>query len=1204
MKRFKLWIGAGIFVAVMALILVLGSTLSGSAELSDDAKNSSTVQGETQTITLITGDQLTVEKTEDDRMSVEMKTADGKDENYEIIEMDEDVYVIPRSVKEFIPEKIDRELFNITTLLDMGYDDANSESIPIIIMFEETKSSLSSSTATLSETASDSHVFDSINAMAADIDKNNTDDFINTLFTKKNNMLQSRATLKNTIKHIRLDRKVAVNLEDSIPQMGVPEVWESGYDGSGINIAVIDTGIDKEHPDLKGRVAKEKNFTEDDGPNDYLGHGTHVASIIGGSGEASDGLRKGVAPGSTLINVKVLDAYGYGYESDIIRGMEWATEEGADILNMSLGSIPTDGTDPISQVINSLTDQYGVLFVVSAGNDGPGDRTITAPGTADLALTVGAVDRNDELANFSSRGPRAGEYMIKPEVTAPGVDITAARAGGKSYTTMSGTSMASPHVAAVAALLMNKWEDAGKENSPEDLKAALISSSVSNDAFTIYEQGAGRVDALRAVNQDVYAKPGVLNMGYFEYPHNDVDPITKTLTYENTSDEDIELNLSLVMEMENGESVPAGMVQLSEEYLEIAAGETGQVDVILDIENGKNDVYGGYIKAELVDKEQTIQTPVGFYKEPEMYDLTIKGITRNGKPASYMDGVDISSVKDRLDYSVVGLNSWNEKGEMTVRLLPGTYNVMGAWDYARELTFVGNPEVELTEDTVIILDGRKANKVNVITEEKVKVNSQEMTYHRGTEAGNSVSHTYITEYGAEYFAAPTEPVSKGTFEFLTDWRMTSLPNDSSDLSYYRLVYPEPEAIPSNLNYTVEKENLAEVKTDYHEQRPGEYYFVRETQWRPYETVSFSSVTDVFYAGVTRMEYFTPGDTIYRKELTSSSGVQFVEKQTFYEKGKQESSWLKQPIHPSVLVGNPPYINHAPVTRYGNTLSVRLQNVDADNHWSFESYDQSFKLFENDKMIAEASNPNRSFILTSEEAEYRMELKTNVSDRISRFSMETNSIWTFHSQKPTADGAVVPMLTVNYDLALDVLNKAKVKPDGTIPFTFTVQQQPETENIPIADAKVWLSYNDGQDWVEVENIQNSGDGVFTADIEELKDNRNGNGYVSLKVYAEDEDGNSIDQEIIRTYEWEFDGDINGDNMVDIHDVMRAVTFFGKENKKADINGDGIVDEKDLRILEANFMKVGQNAKEKAKPREKLGNKGLEDMLRSVGMEPRK
>ncbi|MBO1912640.1 S8 family serine peptidase, partial [Microvirga sp. 3-52] len=153
------------------------------------------------------------------------------------------------------------------------------------------------------------------------------------------------------------------------------------------------------------------------------------------------------------------------------------------------------------------------------------------------------------------------------------------RANGSSYTTMSGTSMASPHVAAVAALLMNKWEDAGKESSPEDLKAALISSAVSNDANTIYEQGAGRVDALRAVNQEVYAKPGVLNMGYFEYPHNDVDPITKTLTYKNTSDEAIELNLSIVMEMENGESAPDGMVQLSEEYLEIAAGETGQVDV-------------------------------------------------------------------------------------------------------------------------------------------------------------------------------------------------------------------------------------------------------------------------------------------------------------------------------------------------------------------------------------------------------------------------------------------------------------------------------------------------------------------------------------------------------------------------------------------------------------------------------------------------
>lgn len=207
-----------------------------------------------------------------------------------------------------------------------------------------------------------------------------------------------------------------------------------------MTIAVLDTGIDPNHPDVADKIVASQNFvtiegsvTDEDFIVDGHGHGTHVASIAAGSGAASDGLRKGVAPGADLAIGRVMDANGDGYTSDIIAGMEWAAElDGVDVINMSLGGAVSDGTDPMSLALNELTAENGVLFVTSAGNDGPKSGTVSYPATADAALAVGAVDKNGELASFSSRGPRMGDYAITPQITAPGVGIRAARAAGTS----------------------------------------------------------------------------------------------------------------------------------------------------------------------------------------------------------------------------------------------------------------------------------------------------------------------------------------------------------------------------------------------------------------------------------------------------------------------------------------------------------------------------------------------------------------------------------------------------------------------------------------------------------------------------------------------------------------------------------------------------------------------------------------------------
>src|SRR3989344_675018 len=246
----------------------------------------------------------------------------------------------------------------------------------------------------------------------------------------------------------------------------------------------------------------------DNEPLDDHGHGTHVAAT-----SASNGVLKGVAPDAQLYGLKVLDSYGSGYWSGVISGIEWAVDPDGDgdfndhleVISLSLGG---DGNpqDPVSIAINNAVDA-GVVAVIAAGNSG-GYATIGSPGTAAKAITVGATDKLDSIAYFSSRGPviwnnGSFQFMVKPDVVAPGVDICAAQYDSAWATSgcydadhiaISGTSMATPHVSGLAALLLQ----AHPQWTPEQVKMALRSSAVDlgND---ITEQGYGRVNATAAV---------------------------------------------------------------------------------------------------------------------------------------------------------------------------------------------------------------------------------------------------------------------------------------------------------------------------------------------------------------------------------------------------------------------------------------------------------------------------------------------------------------------------------------------------------------------------------------------------------------------------------------------------------------------------------------------------------------------------------
>lgn len=259
--------------------------------------------------------------------------------------------------------------------------------------------------------------------------------------------------------------------------------------------------------------------------------------------------------------------------------MEWAADQGADVVNLSLGGPDTPDVDPLEAEVDKLSAEKGILFAIAAGNEGP--ESIGSPGSADAALTVGAVDDHDKLAEFSSTGPRLGDGAIKPDVTAPGVDITAAAAPGSvidtevgekpaGYLTISGTSMATPHVAGAAAILKQEHPDW----TYTELKGALTGSA-KGGSYTPFEQGAGRIAVDAAIKQTVIADPSSVSFGVARWPHTDDTALTRRLTYRNLGTKDVTLTLGVKTTDPKGHAAPAGFFELAATTLTVPAAWRG-----------------------------------------------------------------------------------------------------------------------------------------------------------------------------------------------------------------------------------------------------------------------------------------------------------------------------------------------------------------------------------------------------------------------------------------------------------------------------------------------------------------------------------------------------------------------------------------------------------------------------------------------------
>ena len=342
------------------------------------------------------------------------------------------------------------------------------------------------------------------------------------------------------IAQVSQDRRIVGAMDRTAATVGATTVRRDlGYDGTGIGVAVIDSGASAAHDDLVGAngapvIDRFVDFVNGkELPYDDYGHGTHVSGIVAGSGYDSGGARSGIAPGVRLTVLKVLDSEGNGYISDVIAALDYIVEHKDELnirvanLSVATGVYESYTSDPVTVAAEKAV-QSGVVVVAAAGNNGrgPDGRTrrggVTAPGNAPSVLTVGAsshtgtIERDDDtIASFSSRGPSAIDYGAKPDLVAPGVGIeslsdfestlystrskyllpgTVATAY-LPYLSLSGTSMAAPVVTGTVALMFQ----ANPSLTPNAVKAILQYTAERHRGYDPLTEGAGFLNALGAV---------------------------------------------------------------------------------------------------------------------------------------------------------------------------------------------------------------------------------------------------------------------------------------------------------------------------------------------------------------------------------------------------------------------------------------------------------------------------------------------------------------------------------------------------------------------------------------------------------------------------------------------------------------------------------------------------------------------------------
>jgi subtilisin family serine protease len=1001
-------------------------------------------------------------------------------------------YLFPEDVVQLIADgRLDRELFNVSQLSDVSSDGR----LPLIITYT------AQARPALAASVTATHQLESINGVAVKATEADAGVLWDSLITARTP--GAAKALDPSIRKIWLDRRLPLQLDRSVPQIGAPSAWSQGYQGEGVVVAVVDTGVDLTHPDLAGRVAASRNFTTEE-DRDLVGHGTHVASIVGGSGAASSGKYKGVAPAATLISAKVCLINGCPL-STIIEGIEWSSgEQGAKVINLSLGGPDSPGVDPLEQAINELTEQHGTLFVVAAGNFGSAG-SVNSPSTADAALSVAAVDRNEAIAPFSSRGPRE-DGAIKPEISAPGVGIVAALASGSTigppiethYTALSGTSMATPHVAGAAALLRQLHPEWG----PQQLKAALIGSAKRNPALSTYDQGAGRVDVANAFATQITAQPSTIGFTKALWPHDDDQPDTRTITYTNEGSSPVTLNLRLEGSGPGGIGLPEGLFTVSPATLSLAPGATASAQLTADTSgNSPAGLYSGALTAEADGRTFTV--PLAVEIEAESYDVRVSHIGRNGEPT----GLYLASLVSFGTPRSIQVPS--ALGDVMVRVPVGRYaaeSLMLGFEGGGAATIYQTP-FTVNGPMSLVFDARDAKELSAKVPSTTAILNYTILGLRQTVEQFTFDYTLISSGSGPLFTHTIGgPVEGFSSYFNAQWEDTPDLYVGTWVDRSGALITGPQALPLN--------RMSTVKATYAAPFPE----VTSALVGVLPIVPDHSPTLIPVFNLTlplqRNEYYYSNDQSVRWWFTEGvfppqSGLWYLESgaREFAPGRTYEERWNEPPLAPIFPVEEP---SASWAYRTDNSLGFTVPLFgDSGGHPGYINATQ-LELFANGQKIGESSqNGGLSiFPAPAERMEYR--LQASSQQNILPLSTSVTAAWTFKSEASTGTFTQLPLLSLQLTPRLNAQGQAFRGVPFAIPITVRQLTRTRPSQIHLRSLDVEVSYDDGQTWQRV-FVKRQGQGY----VARLVHPKEGD-YVSLRAVACDHAENKFEETVIRAY----------------------------------------------------------------------------------------
>ncbi|WP_025616761.1 S8 family serine peptidase [Salinispora cortesiana] len=1098
--------------AVPAAPFAVPATTAGAAQVESDKLH---------TVTLITGDRVTV------TAAGNAEVRPGPDRKGMRFLIDHErggqLSVVPQDAVGLIQaDRVDRRLFDVTGLIAAGYDDASRDTLPLLVSYPDAPGSRGAVVPAGVRVTRD---LPAINGAAVTVGKSEAAAVWSALNAGATDV---RFGAEEGVERLWLDGRRTINLDHSVGQIGAPAAWSAGLTGAGVTVAVLDTGIDATHPDVIGKIAEARNFIGTPDAHDPVGHGTHVAATIAGSGAASAGRYKGVAPDATLLDGKVCHLFGCS-ESAILAGMQWAAvDHGADVVNMSLGAPDSPEIDPLEEAVGALTAQTGALFVISAGNAGKvgGDATVGSPASADAALAVGAVDRADELADFSSRGPRVGDDALKPDITAPGVDIVAARSAqgsigepvGEHYTRLSGTSMAAPHVAGAAALLAQQhpgW-------TAEQLKSTLMAAARPHPAQTAYQQGAGRVDLTRAIGQTVTSDPVSVSFGLVRWPHDDDQPITRAVSWRNSGSSPVALDLTVEAAGPGGRPAPAGMFTLGTDRVTIPAG--GRVETTVTVDTRLGDIDGYWTGRVVARSGETMAvTPLAVNREVESYDLTLTHRDRAGAAAAeyWTNLVGLDSFGRWLAYDA--------DGTVEVRLPKGRYGLKSAiFEPAGEgpggATDLVAPE--------LVIDGERAVTVDARTAEPIRVT---VPRRDATPAVVDLGSSFYSADGgsanlslraADFDGITVGQIGNGSVS--DEIFVATISSQWADLEaahspyLYALSETIPGRAPTGFVRDYRKSDLATVQHRFH----GGY------EGMVAERYVLATLEHPFYGAFVRLPTTVPGQ---RVEYYNTTGVRWsavinfdapdlkaawheptawlVSEPTTYRAGRvTREVWNRAPLGPSfpvLTVDDPADVIH--VSRLGDTIHAGIPIfTDAAGHRgnSLEETER-MRLWRDGELVGESEVARLGeFPVPPAAADYR--LTVEATRGFTDLSTEVESTWTFRSEHEAGPEPVrLPLSSIRFNPPLAADNSARA--GRLLPVPVEVRRQTGAGTATVAKLTVDASYDGGRTWREAP-VRRTGDG-WTALVRHPDE---APGYVSLRASARDTEGNTVSTRILQAY----------------------------------------------------------------------------------------